>query len=166
MAQLEKYLKKLPHKEFQEAITFFNEYFDEAGPEKETAIIEELGSPKEAASELITNILNRHIQVEDVQEMGDEPINYKPLYIVAGLVLALLLSVFFLFIEPLFGIAGIFITSIAGAFYLGKNFQEVRKAKKVIWLAMLAIVTLPIAIPVILILLGALVALVLLIFGE
>lgn len=44
MAQLEKYLKKLPHKEFQEAITFFNEYFDEAGPEKETAIMEELGS--------------------------------------------------------------------------------------------------------------------------
>ncbi|HFU3811704.1 TPA: DUF1700 domain-containing protein [Streptococcus suis] len=165
MAQLEKYLKKLPHKEFQEAITFFNEYFDEAGPEKETAIIEELGSPKEAASELITNILNRHIQVEDVQEMGDEPINYRPLYIVAGLVLALLLSVFFLFIEPLFGIAGIFITSIAGAFYLGKNFQEVRKAKKVIWLAMLAIITLPIAIPVLLILLGALVALVLLIIG-
>ena len=73
--------------------------------------------------------------------------------------------VFFLFIEPLFGIAGIFITSIAGAFYLGKNFQEVRKAKKVIWLAMLAIVTLPIAIPVLLILLGALVALVLLIIG-
>ena len=74
--------------------------------------------------------------------------------------------VFFLLIDPLFGIAGIFITSIAGAFYLGKNFQEVRKAKKVIWLAMLAIVTLPIAIPVLLILLGALVALVLLIIGE
>ena len=99
MAQLEKYLKKLPHKEFQEAITFFNEYFDEAGPEKETTIMEELGSPKEAASELITNILNRHIQVEDVQEVDDEPINYKPLYIVAGLVLALLLSVFWLFVN-------------------------------------------------------------------
>ena len=62
MAQLEKYLKKLPHKEFQEAITFFNEYFDEAGSKK-NAIMEELGSPKEAASELITNILNYHIQV-------------------------------------------------------------------------------------------------------
>ena len=85
---------------------------------------------------------------------------------VAGLVLALLLSVFSLFIEPLFGIAEIFITSIAGAFYLGKNFQEVRKAKKVIWLALLDIVTLPIATPVLLILLGALVALVLLIIGE
>lgn len=36
MAQLEKYLKKLPHKEFQEAITFFNEYFDEAGSKKKT----------------------------------------------------------------------------------------------------------------------------------
>lgn len=64
------------------------EYFDEAGPEK-NAIMEELGSPKEAASELITNILNRHIQVENVQEVDDEPINYKPLYIVASLVLAL-----------------------------------------------------------------------------
>ena len=89
MAQLEKYLKKLPHKEFQEAITFFNEYFDEAGPEKETAIMEELGSPKEAARELINNIFNRHIQVEDVQEVDDEPINYRSLYLVAGLVFAL-----------------------------------------------------------------------------
>lgn len=51
--------------------------------------MEELGFPKEAASELITNILNRHIQVEDVQEVDDEPINYRSLYIVAGLVLAL-----------------------------------------------------------------------------
>lgn len=57
--------------------------------QKKTAIMEELGSPKEAASELITNILNRHIQVENVQEVDDEPINYKPLYIVASLVLAL-----------------------------------------------------------------------------
>lgn len=46
MEQLEKYLKKLPHKEYFEAISFFNEYFDEAGPERETEIIEELGSPK------------------------------------------------------------------------------------------------------------------------
>ena len=30
---------------------------------KKNAIMEELGSPKEAASELITNILNYHIQV-------------------------------------------------------------------------------------------------------
>ena len=57
--------------------------------QKKTAIMEELGSPKEAASELITNILNRHIQVEDVQEVDDEPINYRSLYIVASLVLAL-----------------------------------------------------------------------------
>ncbi len=57
--------------------------------QKQTAIMEELGSPKEAASELINNILNRHIQVEDVQEVDDEPINYRSLYIVAGLVFAL-----------------------------------------------------------------------------
>ena len=61
--------------------------------------MEELGSPKEAARELINNIFNRHIQVEDVQEVDDEPINYRSLYIVAGLVLALLLSVFWLFVN-------------------------------------------------------------------
>ncbi len=130
MAQLEKYLKKLPHKGFQEAITFFNEYFDEAGPEKETAIMEELGSPKRAASELITNILNRHIQVEDVQEVDDEPINYKPLYIVAGLVLAPLTICILALCQPLFGIAGIFITSIAGASFTSeKVFKKLEKQK-------------------------------------
>ncbi len=51
--------------------------------------MEELGSPKEAARELINNIFNRHIQVEDVQEVDDEPINYRSLYLVAGLVFAL-----------------------------------------------------------------------------
>ncbi|WP_392367050.1 DUF1700 domain-containing protein, partial [Streptococcus suis] len=76
MEQLEKYLKKLPHKEYFEAISFFNEYFDEAGPEHETEIIEELGSPKEAASELINNMLNKQIQEEKDQQ---EPVqlNWK-----------------------------------------------------------------------------------------
>ncbi|MGC4375274.1 DUF1700 domain-containing protein, partial [Streptococcus suis] len=71
-----KHLKKLPHKEYFEAISFFNEYFDEAGPEREAEIIEELGSPKEAASELINNMLNKQIQ-EDKESKEPLQLTWK-----------------------------------------------------------------------------------------
>ena len=32
LAQLDKYLKKLPKNDYQEAMDYFVEYFDEAGP--------------------------------------------------------------------------------------------------------------------------------------
>lgn len=69
LAQLEKYLKKLPAKDYQEAMDYFTEYFDEVGPEGEAAAIAELGSPKEAAHEIIINLLDKKIE-EDSQEAG------------------------------------------------------------------------------------------------
>ncbi|KXT71413.1 DUF1700 domain-containing protein [Streptococcus cristatus] len=67
--QLEKCLKKLPAKDYQEAMDYFTEYFDEVGPEGEAAAIAELGSPKEAAHEIIINLLDKKIE-EDSQEAG------------------------------------------------------------------------------------------------
>ena len=67
LAQLDNYLKKLPAKDYQEAMDYFTEYFDEVGPEGETAAIAELGSPKEAAHEIIINLLGKKIE-EDSQE--------------------------------------------------------------------------------------------------
>lgn len=100
MEQLEKHLKKLPRKEYQAAVNYFKEYFDDAGPHGEAALIEELGSPKEAASDIINNILDRHIE----EEMTTE-----------------------------------------------------RKSKtKTVWLALLALLSLPIAVPLLLCLIGAL----------
>ena len=69
LAQLEKYLKKLPAKDYQEAMDYFTEYFDEVGPEGEAAAIAELGNPKEAAHEIIINLLDKKIE-EDNQEAG------------------------------------------------------------------------------------------------
>ena len=40
---------------------YFTEYFEEAGPEGEQAVIAELGTPKQAASELLRNLLNEQI---------------------------------------------------------------------------------------------------------
>ncbi|MGT2964226.1 DUF1700 domain-containing protein [Streptococcus acidominimus] len=100
MEQLEKHLKKLPHKEYQAAVNYFEEYFDDAGSEGEAALIEELGSPKEAASDIINNILDRHMEEEITAE---------------------------------------------------------RKSKtKTIWLALLALLSLPITVPILLCLIGTL----------
>ena len=67
LAQLDNYLKKLPAKDYQEAMDYFTEYFDEVGPEGEAAAIAELGNPKEAAHEIIINLLDKKIE-EDSQE--------------------------------------------------------------------------------------------------
>ena len=34
LSELEKYLKRLPEKDYQEAIAYFTEYFEDAGPEQ------------------------------------------------------------------------------------------------------------------------------------
>ena len=57
MEQLKKYLKRLPKEDYDNAIEYFSEYFDEAGAENEQQVMEELGQPKEAAGELLLNLL-------------------------------------------------------------------------------------------------------------
>lgn len=59
LAQLDRYLKKLPKTDYQEAMDYFNEYFDEAGPGAEEEVIADLGTPKEAAHDIISNLLNK-----------------------------------------------------------------------------------------------------------
>ena len=57
--QLHKYLRKLPKQDYDDAMDYFEEYFqetDEAGAQK---LIEEMGTPKEAARELIANLLDK-----------------------------------------------------------------------------------------------------------
>ena len=57
MEQLKKYLKRLPKEDYDNAIEYFSEYFDEAGAENERQVMKELGEPKEAAGELLLNLL-------------------------------------------------------------------------------------------------------------
>lgn len=61
LAKLTKYLRKLPQKDYEEALEYFMEYFEEAGPENEAQVIAELGTPKEAAHEVITRLLDEKI---------------------------------------------------------------------------------------------------------
>ncbi|EGV03440.1 hypothetical protein HMPREF9954_0183 [Streptococcus infantis SK970] len=57
--QLEAYLMKLPQADRIEAMDYFKELFDDAGPEGEEELMASLGSPKEAAHDILTTLLDK-----------------------------------------------------------------------------------------------------------
>lgn len=71
IAKLTKYLRKLPQKDYEEALEYFMEYFEEAGPENEAQVIAELGTPKEAAHEVISRLLDEKI-IEDKSSLRNK----------------------------------------------------------------------------------------------
>ena len=71
IAKLTKYLRKLPQKDYEEALEYFMEYFEEAGPENEAQVIAELGTPKEAAHEVISRLLDEKI-IEDKSRLRNK----------------------------------------------------------------------------------------------
>lgn len=64
MAQLARLLTGLPENEREEAVRYYNDYFDEAGPENEAQVIQELGSPGKVAGIIRANL-------EDGQNRGE-----------------------------------------------------------------------------------------------
>ena len=76
MEQLKKYLKRLPKEDYENAIEYFSEYFDEAGSQKEQQVMKELGEPKEAARELLLNLLQE--SVENDQDIVEEKAAVQP----------------------------------------------------------------------------------------
>ena len=66
LAKLTKYLRKLPQKDYEEALEYFMEYFEEAGPENEAQVI-----AKEAAHEVITRLLDEKI-IEDKSSLRNK----------------------------------------------------------------------------------------------
>ena len=71
IAKLTKYLRKLPQQDYEEAIEYFMEYLEEAGHENAARDIAELGTPKEAAHEVISRLLEEKI-VEDKSSLRNK----------------------------------------------------------------------------------------------
>lgn len=70
--QLQKYLKKLPQSDYEDAMEYFTEYFADAGPENEQAVMEELGTPKQAAAELMRNLLDKKMDEREAMEREEK----------------------------------------------------------------------------------------------
>lgn len=56
MKQLKQKLRRLPKEDFEHAVEYYEEYFAEAGEENEARAIEDLGTPQEAADQIIRNM--------------------------------------------------------------------------------------------------------------
>lgn len=56
MKGLEHALKRLPKENREEVLAYYNEYFEEAGPEREAEVIEELGDAKETAAQILKEV--------------------------------------------------------------------------------------------------------------
>lgn len=52
---LSRELRKLPRDEFERAMEYYTEYFDEAGPENVQYVIDDLGEPRDVAKEIIVD---------------------------------------------------------------------------------------------------------------
>lgn len=58
MSQLERLLQNIAASEREEAIQYYNDYFDDAGKENEQAVIEALGSPARVAENIKRDLLD------------------------------------------------------------------------------------------------------------
>lgn len=64
LEQLSRYLKRLPQEDFQDAMDHFIEYFDDAGPDNEAQVLAELGTPKQAASDILAQLYEKETKEE------------------------------------------------------------------------------------------------------
>lgn len=62
MKALSHQLRRLPKEDFDRALDYFEEYFADAGAENEEQAIHDLGTPEEAAKELITTLAAKNAE--------------------------------------------------------------------------------------------------------
>ena len=120
IAKLTKYLRKLPQKDYEEAIEYFMEYFEEAGPENEAQVIAELGTPKEAAHEVISRLLDEKIIEEKSSLRNKTTILWIAILAVLASPVALPILLFFLamIMTLLMIIFAVIVTALALTFAL------------------------------------------------
>ena len=61
---LRRELSKLPQEEIDAAVEYYEEYFDEAGSDREAELIQELGSPKKIAAQIKSEYTARKLDEE------------------------------------------------------------------------------------------------------
>lgn len=78
LQQLQKYLKKLPASDYEDAMEYFTEYFEDADDEGTATLIRELGTPKEAARDLMANLLDKKLTEKDsISSDANTPLSGK-----------------------------------------------------------------------------------------
>lgn len=129
LAELDKYLRRLPEEDYREAMDYFREYFDEAGPENEAQIMAELGTPKEAANDLIHNLLGKKVAKDRKTFRSRTQIIWLTLLAICGAPFAFLLLLGLLM--ALVGLIAFGLTIVLGA--VGLSLSLILAASLTIW---------------------------------
>ena len=142
--------KRLSAQELQEALTFYSEYFDDAGPEHEQEVIAELGTPTQVAAQIVSE---RAMAAADEQPQSVKkglsavwvvilslfaapvalPVAFALVAVMFGLLVAIIAVVVSFWIALIaIAVSGIFMVGVgfavilksfaAGVFYLGGGF--------------------------------------------
>ncbi len=123
MSQLEKLLLYVPIQEREEALQYYNDYFEDAGPEREQEVIASLGSPEQVAENIKRDVYQSSHGVEpDRVEPGKEMVEYskgreiyeEPMYKDSSLPIWVKILIAACIVPPLFGIVGTVIGVLAG----------------------------------------------------
>ena len=149
LTQLELYLKKLPQADQIEAMDYFRELFDDAGVEGEEELIASLGTPKEAAHEVLSNLLDKKINEAPAQKNNRQILHIALLALLAApigipLGIAILVSLFAILVAALTVILAFFAVSILGIIggflFLVESFTVLAQAKSAFYLNFLVLV--------------------------
>lgn len=70
MKELEAMLQTIPVEDRSDALQFYNDYFEEAGPENEAATIAELGSPRKLADKIKADFTGANEDSSEYSETG------------------------------------------------------------------------------------------------
>jgi len=119
LTQLETYLHKLPEADRIEAMDYFKELFDDAGPEGEEELIASLGPPKEAAHDVLSNLLDKKVNEAPAQKNDRQLLHIALLALLVAPIgipvgIALLMSIIGIFIAAVSVLIAFFAVSAAG----------------------------------------------------
>ncbi len=78
MSQLERLLMDIPESDRQDAIAYYNDYFDEAGKENEARVIQELGSPGRVAAMMKADLKGNGYGSESHKDENENPPVARP----------------------------------------------------------------------------------------
>ena len=138
LTQLELYLKKLPEADRIEAMDYFRELFDDAGAEGEEKLIASLGTPKEAAHEVLSNLLDKKINEAPAQKNNRQILHIALLALLAAPIgipvgIAIILTIIGLFIAAGSVILAFFTVSVTGillgGLFIVESFSVLVEAK-------------------------------------
>ena len=138
LTQLETYLNKLPEADRIEAMDYFKELFDDAGTEGEEELIASLGTPKEVAHDVLSNLLDKKVNEGPAQKNDRQLLHIALLALLVAPIgipvgIGILMAIIGLFIAAISVILAFFTVSVTGillgGLFIVESFSVLVEAK-------------------------------------